>query len=234
MNKIFKSAITAGIAVTTYFLPVASAHGEIYSRSKELVVVEPRNLPEQAQIPGNSLLLHSDNAGNTYLYVEQQQGARLSVFNVTDPGHIKLTVSCQMPNEGAFDFVRPLGESAELIYFRDGHKVGVLDLRKAKKPQLRTVATSADLAAAEQLGESGLLATNASYAYTPAVAREFQVIDISSANPTPLATVKDVKHRVTNDETGTTFLLGSDGLTVVRRLDVEAEHEVEQRQTQGN
>jgi hypothetical protein len=45
--------------------------------------------------------------------------------------------------------------------------------------------------------------------------------------PTQLATVKDVKHRVTNDETGTTFLLGSDGLTAVRRLPVEEEVQAE-------
>jgi hypothetical protein len=234
MNNIIKSVITLSITATALVLPAASAHAVTHSRSKELVVVEPRDLPEQAQIKGNSLLLHSDNSGSTYLYVEQQQGTRLSVFDVTDPAHIKLIASTQLPNEGAFDFVRPLGENAELVYFRDGQKVGVLSLRKAKKPELRTIATSTDLATAEQLGESGLLATTASYKYIPAVARDFQVIDISSANPTPLATIKDVKHRMTNDETGTTFLLGSDGLTVVRRLSVENEYKVQQMQMQGN
>jgi hypothetical protein len=215
-------------------LPAVSAQAAMHSKSRELIVMEPSDLPEQAQLQGNALLLHSDNEGDTYLYVEQQQGARLSVFDVTDPSRIKLAVSTQIPNQGPFDFVRPLGDNAELIHFRDGQNVGVLDLHKAQRPTLRTIATTTDLANAEQLGESGLLASNVSYQYVPPVARDFQVIDISSANPTPLATVKDVKHRVTNDETGTTFLLGSDGLTVVRRLSVENEYKIQQMQTQGN
>jgi len=43
-----------------------------------------------------------------------------------------------------------------------------------------------------------------------------------------------VKHRATNDETGTTFLLGSDGLTVVRRPRVEQEYKAQQLQMEGN
>ena len=35
--------------------------------------------------------------------------------------------------------------------------------------------------------------------YTPAVARDYQVVDVAASIPTQLATVKDVKHRVTND-----------------------------------
>jgi hypothetical protein len=39
---------------------------------------------------------------------------------------------------------------------------------------------------------------------------------------------------VANDDTGTTFLLGRDGLTVVRRLSVENDYKEQQLQTQGN
>jgi hypothetical protein len=56
-------------------------------------VVQPKDLPEQAQMPGNSFFLYSDSAGSTYLYVEQQQGARLTAFDVTDPSKIKVVVS---------------------------------------------------------------------------------------------------------------------------------------------
>ena len=38
---------------------------------------------------------------------------------------------------------------------------------------------------------------------------------------TKSATVLDVRHRADNNYAGTTFLLGSNGLTVVRRLEVE-------------
>jgi hypothetical protein len=196
--------------------------------------MEARDLPEQAQTPGNSLFLHSDNAGSTYLYIEQQQGARLSVFDVTNPAHIKLVVSKPLAAQGPFDFVRPLGDDTELVYFRDNRKEAVLDVRKAKRPELRMISALTDLGAAEPLGESGFLVRTQAHAYTPAVARDYQVMDVAGSIPTQLATVNGVEHRVTNDYTGTTFLLGRDGLTVVRQLSVENNYKGQELQTQGN
>jgi len=232
MKHTIKSTLALGLVVTTAILPTLPAAAEIHSRSKELVVMEARDLPEQAQTPGNSLFLHSDNAGSTYLYVEQQQGTRLSVFNVTDPARIKVVVSTPLATEGAFDFVRTLGDNGELVYFRDSQKEAVLDLRKANRPVLRVISNVADLGQAEALGESGFLVTSQAHRYMPAVARDYQVIDVAASIPTQLATVNNVKHRVTNDETGTTFLLGSNGLTVVRRLSIE--NEFQEHQRQGN
>ena len=234
MNTIIKSTLALGFAVAAAVLPTSSATAETHSKSKALVVVEPRDLPEQAQTPGNSLFLHSDSAGSTYLYIEQQRGARLSAFDVTDPAHIKLVVSMPLAAEGAFDFVRPLGDHAELVHFRDSQKEAVLDVRKANKPVLRGIPSVTDVGAAETLGESSLLVTGHDYMYVPAVARDYQVVDIAASYPAQLATVKDVKHRVTNDETGTTFLLGSDGLTVVRRLRIENDYKISQMQMEGN
>src|SRR6202035_5387717 len=114
MKNTIKSTLALGLVVTAAVLATSPAEAEIHSKSNNLVVMEPRDLPEQAQAPGNSLFLHSDNAGGTYLYVEQQQGARLSVFDVTDPARIKLVVSTPLAAEGAFHFVRPLGNNAEL------------------------------------------------------------------------------------------------------------------------
>src|ERR1700720_4262173 len=183
MNNTIKSTLALGLVVAAAVL-TSTAEAEIHSRSKELVVMEARDLPEQAQTPGNSLFLHSDNAGSTYLYVEQQQGARLSVFDVTDPARIKLAVSTPLAAEGAFDFVRPLGDNEELVYFRQGQKVGVLDLHKAKKPVLRTISITANLHTAESLGQSGLLVTSQAHKYLPAVARDYQVVDIAASDPT--------------------------------------------------
>ena len=233
MNNTIKSTLALGLVVAAAVL-TSTAEAEIHSKSNDLVVMEARDLPEQAQTPGNSLFLHSDNAGGTYLYVEQQQGARLSVFDVTDPARIKLVVSMLLPTQGAFDFVRPLGYSAELVHFRDSQTEAVLDLHKAKRPVLRMISAMTNLGPAEPLGQSGFLVTTQAHKYTPAVARDYQVIDVASSIPTQLATVKEVKHRVTNDYTGTTFLLGSDGLTVVRRLSVENDYKDQQFQTRGN
>jgi hypothetical protein len=233
MSNVIKSTFALGLVAAAAVL-TSTAEAEIHSKSQELVVMEARDLPEQAQTPGNSFFLHSDNTGSTYLYVEQQRGARLSVFDVTNPAHIKLVVSTPLATDGAFDFVRPLGNQAELVYFRDSQKEAVLDLRKAKRPVFRETSTVTDLGQAETLGENGLLSTSQVHTYVPAVARDYQVIDIAASSPTQLATVKDVKHRVTNDETGTTFLLGSNGLTVVRRLSIENNYKVSQMQMEGN
>ncbi len=233
MKNLIKSTFALSLVVASAAL-TSTAAAEIHSKSKNLVVMEAQDLPEQAQTPGNSLFLHSDNAGGTYLYVEQLQGARLAVFDVTDPGRIKLVGSTRLTPEGAFDFVRPLGDRAELVYFRDGQKEAVLDLRKPGQPVMRMISNMTDSGAAESLGQSGLLVTGEAHNYVPAVAHDYRVVDISATYPTPLATVKNVKHRVTNYETGTTFLLGSDGLTVVRRLRVENEYQVHQMQMEGN
>src|ERR1700751_3431644 len=159
MNNSIKSTLALGLVVTASFLSTSSAEAEIHSRSKQLVAMAAPDLPEQAQTPGNSLFLHSDGAGSTYLYIEQQQGARLSVFDVTDPARIKLVVSTPLAAESGFDFVRPLGNNAELVYFPDGQKEAVLDLRKAKRPELRMIPTVTDLGPAEALGASGFLVT---------------------------------------------------------------------------
>jgi hypothetical protein len=233
MNNTIKSTLALGLAVAAAVL-TSTANAEIHSRSKDLVVMEAHDLPEQAQVAGNSLFLYSDNAGSTYLYVEQQQGARLSVFDVTNPARIKLVVSTPLAAEGAFDFVRPLGNNAELVHFRNGQKEAVLDLRKATAPVFRVIPAVTNLVPAETLGQRGLLATSQAHQYVPAVAHDYQVIDISASAPTKLATVKDVKHRVTNDDTGTTFLLGSNGLTVVRLLSAEYDYQVHQMQMRGN
>ena len=87
----------------------------------------------------------------------------------------------------------------------------------------------------QSLGETGFLAVNEPYNYVRAVPRDFQVVDISTPdNPVLLTTVKQVKHQVANNDMGTTFLLGSDGLTVVRRISVENDYATHQQQMSGN
>ncbi|HEY4969622.1 MAG TPA: hypothetical protein VII35_06930 [Steroidobacteraceae bacterium] len=44
--------------------------------------------PALAQQTGEAMFLYDRFEGRTLLYVEQNQGARLATFNVTDPAHI--------------------------------------------------------------------------------------------------------------------------------------------------
>jgi LVIVD repeat len=218
LHQLAKSVFVAFTALAMTF----TLDAEIRSKSQGLIVLQPRDLPEAAQMPGNSLFLHSDGSGETYLYIEQQQGARLTIFDVTDPGKIKLVESITLIVPGAFDFVRPLDGHGELVRFRDNKGVAVLDLHKVKAPSLRIIGTLFESGSTESLGETGFLMVNEPYNYVRATPRDYQVVDISlPSEPVLLATVKDVKHEVVNDDTGTTFLLGSEGLTVARRTSVE-------------
>lgn len=71
--------------------------------------------------------------------------------------------------------------------------------------------------------------------FVRAVPRDYQVIDISAlSDPVVLATVRQVKHKVVNGNTGTTFLLGSEGLIVIRRTSVENDYKVHLMQQSSN
>jgi hypothetical protein len=230
----FRFAATA-LAVIAAVVPAVSANAEVRSKSNELIVVQPKDLPEQAQIPGNSFFLYSDNSGSTFLYVEQMQGARLTVFDVTDPSKVKFISSTTLTGPGAFDFVRPLDGHGELVRYRDNNGVGVLDLHKVKVPTIRTISALSEAGATESLGETGFLMVNEPYTYIRAVPRDYQVVDISSpSDPVLLATVAQVKHRVVNSDTGTTYLLGSEGLTLIRRTSVENDYKTHLMQMNGN
>jgi hypothetical protein len=230
-----KRAATFAMSALLALISVSAVHAEVRSKSNDIIVLQPTDLPEQAQTPGNSFFLYSDNDGSTYLYIEQQQGARLTTFNVTDPSKIKFVSSTMLTSPAPFDFVRPVGGRAELIRFRDGKGVAVLDLHTAIKPTVKIISGLSESGSTEPLGEQAFMLISEPYNYIRAIPRDYQVIDISSpSDPLLVTTVKEVKHRVVNGDTGTTFLLGSGGLTVIRRLSVENDYKTHLMQLSSN
>jgi LVIVD repeat len=220
------------VAAVIGLLLTVPVQAEIKSHSGTLIVEQPGDLPEMAQVPGQALFLYQ--GGNceiceTYLYVEQQNGARLAIFDVTDPAKIKAAASVPINAPGAFDFVRYLNNRAELVRFRESGQLAELDLRNPKRPALKIASALSAPGHTESLGETGLVMINAHYRYVGGgVAHDYRVVDVSNpAHPIPLATIKQVKHKIVNEETGTTYLLGSDGLTVLRRPRVEEDYETE-------
>jgi hypothetical protein len=179
------SAMAAGIALA--------------APSSNLIVVPPTKLPASARQSGEAMLLHETIDGTTLLYIEQSQGSRLAVFDVTDPVHIKDEGSVELDTLGPFDFVSSLGSRAELIQFRQDQGNAVLNLRKAKVPVLET--------------PQGLTLKGAAMPLD-------QVQVVNTANSPELNRVlnaKGVREEVTKYDTGTTFLLTDDGLIVIRR-----------------
>ena len=159
------------------------------------------------------------------------QGARLAIFDVTDPAHVKEEGSAQVDAHGAFDFVSSLGDYAELVRFRNGQGEAVLNLHKAKVPTLTTIPGLDLQGSTERLGDDGLIAADQPDAQSDANDPNYQVVDLSNPlHPNPVADVKQVLEKITNDETGTTFLLTANGLYLIRRPAVEEEYEIHEYQ----
>jgi hypothetical protein len=60
---------------------------------------------------------------------------------------------------------------------------------------------------------------------------DYQVVETANLRePNRVYEVKHVRQEVTNDETGTTFLLTADGLYLIRRPAVEEEYKMYQSQ----
>lgn len=222
-------AAVAGLLLT---LPVQA---EIKSRSGNQIVEEPADLPEMAKTPGQALFLYQAANGQTYLYVEQQDGARLAIYDVTDPAKIKAVASVPVKAPGTFEFVRFLNDRTELVRFRDSRQAAVLDLSDPKSPTLKSDNGLSQPGQTESLGQTGLVMINGHYRYVGSVPHDYRLMDVSNPeHPVPLATIKQVRHKLVDEETGTTYLLGSDGLTVVRRPRVEEDHKIEKIHEEWN
>jgi hypothetical protein len=126
--------------------------------------------------------------------------------------------------------VQPLRTSAVLVRFRNNLGEAVLDLHKANTPVLRTISGEQYSGRTEPLGSSAFLMVDEVRMEGRATPRNYQVVDTSNpSNPAVLYTAKLVNCTLTRKETGTTFLLGSDGLTIIRQPQVEQEYQLAQR-----
>jgi hypothetical protein len=185
--------------------------------ASSLVIVPPSKLPAASREYAEAMMLHETAGGTTYLYIEQEQGSKLAVLNVTNPARIRAEKTISLTAAGPFDFVSAVGSRAELIRYRGTGEEAVLDLNKASAPTLDTlpeVTITARAIAADRQNE----------VLPPA---QYEILDASSLqSDAQVANVKGVKQEITNSETGTTFLLADEGLYVVRRPAVEVSAEM--------
>src|SRR5258708_38573492 len=131
--RIARLTLAAAAALTL------TASADATNRPNKIIVVRPTDLPELARVPGEAMILHATGDGRTLLYVEQNHGARLAIFDVTDPASVKQEKTAQLETSGSFDFVSSFGDRAELVRFRNGPGEAVLNLHKAKVPTLTTI-----------------------------------------------------------------------------------------------
>jgi hypothetical protein len=193
-----------------------------------LVVVQPSELPELARQTGEAMLLHDTPDGRTLLYVEQNQGAQLAILDVTDPGRIKGEGAVQLGVAGPFDFVSNVGSGTELVRFRDRQEDGMLDLHRGGVPTLRRLQGLTLGGLVSPLGNDGfIVSSEAVSSFKPTdfkQTRDYQVVDASnSRDANPVVDIKNVRDQVTNQDTGTTFILTDEGLYVIRRPIAESD-----------
>jgi hypothetical protein len=178
-----------------------------------LIVVSPNKMPAETHQPGIAMTLHLVDPQTLYLYVEEQDIRKLAVYDVTDPGKIKLKKITQLNAAGTYDFVQSAGPSLELIRYRQSGHLAVLDLSKPKEPILSEVDSVArwPYIVPRKLANSPNLSGGSLTDY----------VVLASASSQPLWTIKGVLQEATDSGNDTTYLLGRDGLTEIR--DIQAE-----------
>jgi hypothetical protein len=123
-----------------------------------------------------------------------------------------------------------MSDSGVLIHYRNHSGFAVISFKNYKEPVLKSEPEYLHPANVEADGSSALLLVSANRASASAPTREpdYEVLGISNpTSPTPLATIQSVIQRLDRPSTGTVFLLNDQGLTVVRRLAGEHEHNIE-------
>jgi hypothetical protein len=193
--------------------------------SENPIVVQPAALPELARQPGQSMLLHDSADGRTLLYVEQNQGARLAIFDVTYPAHVKGDGAMQLDAPGPFDFVSTIGKRAEVVRFRQGQGDAVLDLNKVNAPALKMPQRLTLQDTTAPLVEDGI---SASSAIDPRAqpSQNYPLVETETLEEYKgVLDARQIRGQVTKRDTGTTFVLTESGLYVIRRPAAERDKE---------
>jgi hypothetical protein len=216
----FRRAAVALVAIA------AVAAGTVHaSPPNPVVVIPPTDLPAMARQTGDAMLLHETIDGRIMLYIEQNQGARLATFDVTDPLHIRGEGSVHLDASEPFNFVSPVGNRAELIRFRQGQEDAVLNLPRVGAPKLMAIPGLTLPRPISVAGNNPFTVTRPTMDAPPA--QDFGPIDtVLSYELNRMFDVKQVRAQMTRPDTGTAFMLTEDGLYVTRRPAVEWIHQL--------
>ena len=204
------------LVVLVSFAASKQAHAKRHA-PKDAIIVPVGKLPIAVRGPSEAMYLHTIDCEFTYLYLEQDQGKKLVILDITQPERIRLKAEATLDSRSAFDFVQRIGTHAVLVRYRDGSGFGILDLLKPKSPILKAV----DAPASETYIEPVNLQSVATQAVDGMLGvQDYQIID--RKNAVVLETVKEVHQELSDFATGATYLLGQDGLTVVRNPRIES------------
>jgi hypothetical protein len=220
------------ILIPAMFVLALSVQAGAVVRTKAVVVESPADLPELAQGPGEAMYLHHTGAAQAILYIERDHGRKLAVLDVTDPANIKAVGQVSMDAASAYDFVQDLADSAVLIRYRNHSGFAVINFKNYKQPTLKAEPEYLHPATVDADGSHAVLLVSAPGAQTSSPREpEYEVLNVANpSDPAPLASISGVIQRLDRPQTGTVFLLNDQGLTVIRCLAAEREHQLEKWQ----
>jgi len=195
MSRTTTGLLSKGIALLLIGIPLFwnnSAHASKKNRLPEVVVMRPTDLPPAAQVSGQAMYLRSIGFSR-YLYVEQDNGRRLVVFDVSRPARIKTVAEIKL-NAPRFDFLQAVNSDLVLVAIRDLNdsvKLGVLNLQQPKRPVLHVLG-------------------NAEFGLVP---REMSAHVLA---PEPGIEIRNIEQEISDKELGSCFVLSADGLWIIR------------------
>lgn len=223
---------TSKTLIVAMFTTTVGLQAATKPHSKSVVVDRPEVLPELAQRSSEAMFLHNTGGGQAFLYLEQDQGKTLAILDLTNSASIREVGRPSVGASSPYDFVRPVGDSAALIRYRDHSRFAIINFRKYKQPVLTATPELPGSATTRLVGPGTLLLTSSNGANAPAEDNRCAVIDVADRlKPTSLGVIHGVKAATGETRDGTMFLLGKDGLTVIRRPSVEEEYQLESTQT---
>ena len=164
------------------------------------------------------MTLYLKDLHTLYLYIEEDHGRNLAIFDVRNPARIKFRKLVSINAPAPFDFEQLIAPHTILIRYRDGSGEAILNLSDAKKPLLQltsdkpteTYIIPVSNERAKQTGEA---------VQDTATPRDYQIVAPNSQ--APLITIKSVIQQQNDVGNETTYLLGATGLTVIRNIQGE-------------
>jgi hypothetical protein len=233
---IYPLLLAAVLSGTAHAKDISNNYSHDKHRSRTLVVESPSELPELAQKDGEALYLHSTGDGRMILYIEGIGGKKLSILDVTDPAKIRPIGQVDISGTTPFDFVQDVNDSAVLIRYRNDSGFATLNVHEIARPVITPVPAHELSHNTEVIDNTGLPVFATNTESQPVVApRDYEVVDTTDPSHLVLvATVSSVKQTLSDQNTGTQFLLSHEGVTVVRRPQVEQEYAIDQLMMSGN
>jgi len=142
---------------------VAASHSRAMQKrgnypSKKVCVVRPSDLPELARVTGQAMLLQCYRRwAETHLYIEQNQGAQLAIFDVTDPANVNKRARRSLTLPESSTLSPPLETTQNWFGSGTARERRCLNLHKVKVPTLNTIQGMGFQGSTERLGDDGLI-----------------------------------------------------------------------------